>query len=202
MSEVLERLAETKGDASRYLPSDALTQRLNAFAAAPKENGRLEMIVRCPVSNQREILQTVHLSVEAGLPGDKWGAKSNPNPVSQLTVMRHDIADMIANGQSLALFGDNLFVNLDIAAANLPVGSRLQIGEAVIEVTPLPHDGCTKFKARFGADAFYFVNAKPTRHLNLRGICCRVVRAGNVEAGSAVRVVSRPAQTGELRFPA
>jgi MOSC domain-containing protein YiiM len=83
-------------------------------------------------------------------------------------------------------------VDLDISLGNLPIGSRLRAGEAVVEVTPMPHNGCAKFKGRFGADALFFVNARPTRHLNLRGIYWKVVEAGEVSVGDAIQVVSRP----------
>ena len=77
--------------------------------------------------------------------------------------MRHDVAALIANGQPLTLFGDNLFVDLDISTANLPSGTRLRVGEALVEVTPKPHNGCSKFEGRFGADALRFVAPAPTR---------------------------------------
>ena len=79
--------------------------------------------------------------------------------------MRRDVAELIANGQPLSVFGDNLFVEFDISAANLPAGTRLRVGEAVVEVTPLPHDGCRKFHGRFGQDALRFVQAPATRGL-------------------------------------
>ena len=105
--------------------------------------------------------------------------------------MQAGVAELVANGQSLALFGDNLFVDLDLSEVNLPVGSRLRVGGAVVEVTPMPHDGCRKFNQRFGSDALRFVNAKPTRHLNLRGVFWRVIEAGEIEAGSTIQVLSR-----------
>ena len=119
---------------------------------------------------------------------------ASPKPEAQLAVMRTDLAELIANGQSLALFGDNLLVEIDLSDANLPTGSRLRVGAAVVEVTPMPHNGCRKFDARFGSDALRFVNAKPTRHLNLRGVYWRVVEAGEVEVGSPIVVLSRPPQ--------
>ena len=106
--------------------------------------------------------------------------------------MQTGVAEMVANGQPLALFGDNLFVDLDLSVANLPIGSRLRVGGASVEVTPMPHEGCHKFNKRFGGDALRFVNIKPTRHLNLRGIYWRVIEAGEIEVGSTVQVLSRP----------
>lgn len=151
------------------------------------------MIIRRPKKDVREVLQRAQLTPEGGLPGDNWASKPSPDPTAQLTVMQLEVAELIANGQSLTLFGDNLIVELDLSVANLPIGSRLRVGSAVVEVTPMPHDGCSKFNARFGKDALCFVNEKPTRHLNLRGIYWRVIEAGEVEVGSPIQVLSRAA---------
>jgi MOSC domain-containing protein YiiM len=106
--------------------------------------------------------------------------------------MNRDVAELIAGGQHLTLFGDNLFVDLDVSAGNLPLGTRIRVGQAVVEVTPKPHNGCIKFKARFGQDALVFVQAKPTRDQNRRGIYWKVVEAGEAGGGDAVEVISRP----------
>ena len=193
MSEVLTRIEETRGDSTRHLSTAALDAGFRELPSAPKDSGRLAFIVRRPTKETREILQRARLSPEQGLPGDGWGSKPAPDPTAQLSIMEVGVAEVVANGQSLALFGDNLFVDLDLSVANLPIGSRLRVGGAVVEVTPMPHDGCHKFNARFGGDALRFVNTKPTRHLNLRGIFWRVIEAGEIEVGSPVQVLSRPA---------
>jgi hypothetical protein len=191
MSEVTTRIEQARGEAARHLSTPELEAGFRALPPAPTSSGRLAFIVRRPTKDAREVLPRARLSPEAGLPGDNWSHKPSPDPTAQLTVMQTGVAELIANGQSLALFGDNLFVDLDLSTANLPVGSRLRVGGAVVEVTPMPHDGCSKFNARFGNDALRFVNTKPTRHLNLRGIYWRVIEAGDIEVGSPVQVLSR-----------
>ena len=89
-----------------------------------------------------------------------------------------------------ALAGDQFFVDLDLARENLPAGTRLEMGSAVIEVTAVPHLGCRKFVARFGLEAMKFVNSRRGKKLCLRGINARVVKAGRVETGDAIRRVS------------
>jgi MOSC domain-containing protein YiiM len=133
----------------------------------------------------------VHLSPEDGVPGDGWSRRPPRKPEAQLAVMRRDVAELIANGQPLTLFGDNLIVDLDLSDTTLPAGSRLRVGEALVEVTPEPHNGCTKFQGRFGADALRWVQAKATRSLNLRGVYWRVLEAGHVQVGSAIEILSR-----------
>jgi len=109
--------------------------------------------------------------------------------------MQVDVAGLIANGQPLTLFGDNLFLDLDLSAANLPAGSRVRVGGATLEVTPKPHNGCRKFHARFGPEALRFVSKPDLRPRNFRGIYMRVVEPGEVALGDAVEVLARAAST-------
>jgi hypothetical protein len=180
------------GDPSAHQPLAQLEQRLRALAPAGADLGRLALIVRRHPDGARETLDRVGLSLQDGVPGDGWTRRPPRDPEAQLAVMRRDVAELIANGQALTLFGDNLFVDLDLSAANLPVGSRLRVGAALVEVTPKPHNGCHKFKARFGGDALRFVQQKPTRDQNLRGIYWRVAEPGEVAVGDEIRVLSRP----------
>src|SRR5262245_29911226 len=180
------------GDPSRHRPIAQLEGDLRTLPELPKDSGRLALNVRRPADGVRETPQSVRLTPEEGLPDDAWGRSSSRKIDAQLAVMRRDVAEIIANGQPLTLFGDGIFVDLDISTPNLPIGSRLRVGEAVIEVTPMPHNGCAKFKEKFGQDALLFVNAKPTRHLNLRGIYWKVIEAGEVSVGAEIRVISRP----------
>ena len=180
------------GDASRHLPLAEIKRRFDTLPQPPTDLGRLALIVRRRADGVHETLARVQLAPETGVPGDRWQRRLPLNPDAQLTVMRRDVAEIVANGQPIAIAGDNLFVELDISKANLPTGSRLRIGLAVVEVTPKPHNGCLKFKGRFGADALQFVNASETRDQNLRGVCCKVITAGEISRGASIQVLSRP----------
>jgi MOSC domain-containing protein YiiM len=109
--------------------------------------------------------------------------------------MEHDVARLIANGQPLELFGDQLFVELDLSRENLPTGTRVRIGTATVEVSPKPHNGCQKFRSRFGTDALRFVARADLRHRNFRGIYVRVVEDGDVRVNDPVEVIDRPADS-------
>lgn len=192
---ITELQVETSGQqnsSAPHLPLAQIEVGLRTLPEASKDAGRLTLIVRRRPDGSRETPERVLLTPEEGLSDDKWNRSLPRVPDMQLTVMRRDVAELIANGQPLTTFGDNLFVELDISAASLPIGSRLRVGAAVVEVTPQAHNGCAKFKARFGSDALHFVNAPPTRPLNLRGIYWKVIEPGEAGVGSAIQVLSRP----------
>ena len=187
--------SDSVGDPARFLTLSELEQRLSSLARAPGDRGRVALVVRRAEGGRREVLDQIRLSSDAGVMGDAWGRRPGRDPQMQIAVMQAAVADMIANGQPLTLFGDNLFLELDLSAANLPAGSRLRVGGAVLEVTPMPHNGCRKFQARFGHDALRFVSVMQLRHRNLRGIYMRVVEPGDVQPGDAVEVLARPRVT-------
>jgi len=166
-----------------------LEAAIDRIRAAPRDAGAIELIVRRPSAGEREVLEEAELALDAGVVGDRWGAGSR-NPENQMTVMSARAIAAIAERDRWALAGDQLFVDLDLAEANLPVGARLAVGSAVIEVTAKPHHGCGKFTARFGSDAARWVNAPVGRELRLRGIHARVVVAGRVRRGDQIAKVT------------
>jgi hypothetical protein len=172
-----------------------LEQSLDHIREAPADRGTVELIARRPAEDEREILAEAVLDAEVGLVGDTWIARGStrtpdgsPNLEAQLTVMNARVAAVIAaDRERWALTGDQLYVDFDISRGNLPAGSRVQIGTAVIEFSEAPHTGCSKFSGRFGVDALRFVNSPIGRELRLRGANCRVVVAGTVRPGDVIR---------------
>jgi len=171
---------------------ESLEERLEALPAAPRDRGRVALVVRKVEGGVRELPERVRLDPEQGIPGDAWGRRRQPHPEAQLAVMHLGIAELLANGQPVTLSGDNLYLDLDLSAANLPPGTRLRAGGSILEVTPKPHNGCSKFRARFGPDSILFASRADLRHRNLRGIYMRVVEAGDIGPGDTVEVLSRP----------
>ena len=183
---------------AQHLPPELLTAGLDHVRRSPTGEGVLELIVRRPAVDEREVVDTAELDVAVGLVGDNWArrgssstADGSANPEAQLTLMNHRCAALVAGSlDRVPLAGDQLYVDLDLSAARLPAGSRLAIGDAVIEITAKPHRGCEKFAARFGAEALRFVNVGAGMELNLRGRNTRVVVAGTIRRGDRVREVS------------
>ena len=171
-----------------------LEEGLDHVRAAPRDRGVLAMIVRRPQVGAREVLDEAELNLVEGLAGDTWRNRrstrtsdGSPHPDMQLNIIGARAVDLVAPDRSRwPLAGDQLVIDLDLSGANLPPGTRLAIGSAVIEVTAQPHTGCVKFVERFGAEAHQFVNSPVGRQLNLRGINARVVQAGTIRVGDGV----------------
>ncbi len=181
------------------------TQRSNAdleaglseVLASPQDQGQLVAIVIRPEENQRELPQAALLSPESGVEGDRWAVSTSlrlpdgrPDPRDQVSLMNSRVLRLIAgDDERMALAGDNLIVDLDLSEANLPVGQRLAVGDALLEITDVPHTGCGKFAQRFGPDARRWVNAPQHHALHLRGRYARVLNTGTVQVQDVIHKV-------------
>ena len=180
-----------------HLSTDQLEAGLDQIRESPLDSGTVELIVRRPAEDEREELAEGELTLEEGLVGDNWRARGSrhtadgsADPDTQLNVMNSRCVALLAgHPDRRALAGDQLYLDIDISTDNLPAGSRLSLGSAVIEITDQPHTGCAKFSKRFGADARKFVNSDEGRRLRLRGLNARVIQPGKVRPGDAVKKV-------------
>ena len=170
-----------------HLDLSVLEAGLDEIRRSPLDEGKVELIVRRPREGEREILAEAYLDLDGGLVGDDWLRRA-PSPLAQVAVMNARAVALLAHSRERwPLAGDQLYVDLNLGPANLPPGSRFEIGSAVLEVTTKPHRGCKKFAARFGLDALRFVNNEQAYALRLRGMYVRVVEGGVVRAGDPVR---------------
>ena len=183
----------------RQLSLAELEAALPGALGSPKDEGTLELIVRRPALGRRDVLDAADLDLVTGLVGDTWNIRASkrtpdgsPHPDMQITLMNSRVAAMIAGEITRwGLAGDQLYVDFDISAENVPSGTRLAIGMAIIEVTDQPHTGCAKFLKRFGVDATKFVNSPRGLSLHLRGINARVVVPGRIQKSDRIRKCER-----------
>lgn len=167
---------------------------LDGVRSAPADNGTIELIVRRPALGEREILEEAELSAQHGLVGDTWrerGSRHTPDgsaeAARQLTLMSVRALALVCDDRDRwPLAGDQLLVDLDISAANLPAGTRLQLGQAMVSISEERHTGCAKFRDRYGADAARFVTSPDGQALRLRGLNARVVQDGRIRAGDRI----------------
>jgi MOSC domain-containing protein YiiM len=183
--------------AEKNLTMEELEAGLDQIRNSPRDEGVLELIVRRPQIDEREVLEEAELHLAVGLVGDNWKERSSsrtldgsPHPDMQLNVMNaRAIALLAQHKDRWPLAGDQLFIDLDLSVDNLPAGTRLALGTAVIEVTNQPHTGCKKFVERFGLDALRFVSTPVGKQLNVRGINAKVVQPGAIRVGCMVKKI-------------
>ncbi len=170
---------------------EQLQQLHAASLPAPRERGRIDLLVVRSAPGRHETPATAEVTPAEGMVGDRWAKRWGwqRDVERQLTLMMTSVAQLVCDGQPLHLPGDNLLVTLELGAHALPAGSRLRAGSALLEVTKKPHKGCKKFLTRFGVDALAWVNDDAGRANRLRGINCRVLVAGTLRVGDVIERV-------------
>ena len=179
-----------------HLTTEQLEAGLEHIRQSPADGGSLLMIVRRPGTDEREVVEEADLDVDIGLVGDNWKARGSPrtpdgkaNPEAQITMMNSRLLTLLTQSEERwPLAGDQLVIDMDLSVDNLPPGTRLSIGSAVVEISAKPHTGCEKFEDRFGRDALRFISTPLGRGLRLRGVNTRVVRSGTIRVGDTATV--------------
>jgi len=179
----------------KHLSAADLEAGLDEIRDSPKDRSVLDLIVSRPEEDAREVMELADLHVEVGLVGDTWrdrpsvrSGDGKAHPDMQITMMNSRVAALVAQSKDRwPLAGDQLFVDLDLSKANVPPGTRISVGSAILEATDQPHTGCKKFAARFGVDALQFISTPTGRELQLRGINLKVVQGGEIRPGDAVK---------------
>ena len=181
----------------KHLTTAELEAALDHLRETPKDEGVVHLIVRRPEVDQREVLDEAELDTELGMIGDNWkvrGSRRTPDgsahPDMQINIMNSRVTALVAQDKDRwALAGDQLYIEMDLSKDNLPAGSRIAVGSAVLEVSPLPHTGCHKFVSRFGVEAMQFVNSETGKEMCLRGINARIIKGGTVKVGQTAKKV-------------
>ena len=181
----------------KHLTRQELEAALDHLRQAPKDDGVLQLIVCRPEVDARREMDQAELDPVKGLIGDNWIVRGSsrtpdgsPHPEMQINIMNARVTALVAQEKERwSLAGDQLYIDMDLSKENLPAGSRIQVGSAVLEVSHWPHTGCHKFVARFGLDAMKFVNSEVGKKLCLRGINAKVVQAGTVKIGHKVKKI-------------
>src|ERR1044072_1391243 len=181
----------------KHLTTAELEAALDHLRQTPKDDGVLHLIVARPDVDEREVLDEAELHVTDGLIGDNWkvrGSRKTPDgsahPEMQINIMNSRVTALVAQEKDRwPLAGDQLYIEMDLSKENLPAGSRIAVGSAVLEVSPLPHTGCHKFVARFGQEAMQFVNSDLGKQMCLRGINAKVGQGGIVKVGKTAKKI-------------
>jgi hypothetical protein len=168
-----------------------LEAQLDVILQAPADVGLIEMLVRRPDRDQREVVDSAKLDADHGLIGDDWSQRiyedGTPDKPTQLTLMNSRVADAVAvDRDRWPLAGDQIYVDMNLSVRNLPAGTRIRVGDAVVEISAVPHTGCKKFASRFGKDALRFANVGVGKENRFRGVNAFVVESGEVHTGDRI----------------
>jgi hypothetical protein len=178
-----------------------LTEALPHVLAAPKDEARVDGLCFRPGYNLREFPEELRLTRAEGVPGERWLTApwlrqddGSPHPGIQVSILSLRVMDLVWRDRQTTLHpGDTMVADLEMSLANLPDGSLLQAGSALLQVSGLFNDGCVKWKARYGADAKTWITAPGHPDLRLRGILCAIVQDGTVRVGDRLKVLRRGA---------
>ncbi|MCC6572631.1 MAG: MOSC domain-containing protein [Planctomycetes bacterium] len=124
-----------------------------------------------------------------GIEGDRKFGQSKTRQINVITQRSYPWFEQ-SFGRKLkapGAFGEQVVISDDIDLNWLPVGTKLSLGEAVIEIA-YGREPCLHMAGNLGADkAAYFVG-----HV---GVLCRVIKGGVVRVGDRVEVIAlQPAQ--------
>lgn len=174
--------------ASLHLSRDELEAGMSSISLSPQDGGTIEMLVVRPSEDERLTPPSVEISAARGVHGDHWSlGRYREYPDTQVAIINSRLLDLVSGGRDRwALAGDNIVADLDLGQLNLTPGQKLEMGSAVVEITDTPHEGCSKFAGRFGAQALRFVNVGQGKEMRLRGIYARVVQDGIVSVGDRI----------------
>jgi MOSC domain-containing protein YiiM len=195
MSQIKPSVAEKFAEhVAFHRPLAEIERAAAGMGSSPRDAGIVEMIVCRPAVDERRVLTEGMLHATHGLEGDSWETRGDDtldgsaDPLRQITVINSRVLASIAGDRDRwRLAGDQLIVDFDLSIDSLPAGSRLQVGQAVVEVTEPPHTGCAKFAGRFGAEALVWANGRQGRQRRRRGMHVRVLVSGTVRQGDTIR---------------
>ncbi len=162
--------------------------------AAPLSETVVETICYRPGFNKRIFPDVIRMTRANGVEGDY--EKSYPwlklpdgsaDPRNQVSLVPLRVLNLVWLDRVNTLHpGDALVADLNTSHENLPIGTLLQVGSAVIGVSDVWNEGCVKWKVRYGREAYDFVSAPEHEMLRLRGIYCWVEKDGEVRAGDKI----------------
>jgi hypothetical protein len=175
--------------------AEELAAALPGILAAPRDSGVARLLCSRPRPNARSFPQTLRFSSATGVAGDfehrrPWLklADGSPDPRNQVSIMNWQVLELVWRDRDTVPHpGDNIAVDMNLTEANLPVGTLLQAGTAILRVSDEPNDGCVKWKVRCGRAAYDWVTHPDHLPLRLRGLYCAVAQDGEMRLGDALR---------------
>lgn len=180
---------------AEFVTAEECVAALPKVMAAPKESGPVKGLCVRPALNQRSFPDRIRLTRAEGIPGDRWLTMpwlrlpdGRPDPQIQVSILQSRILDLVWRDRETVVHpGDPIIADMDLSESNLPVGTLLRAGTAVLKVSQEPNLGCAKWKVRYGAPSLDWIKQHP--QLRLRGVLCSVEEDGEVGLGDRIVVM-------------
>ncbi|MCP5075142.1 MAG: hypothetical protein GY947_17850 [Rhodobacteraceae bacterium] len=177
-------------DGMSHVTAADLDAALPEILAAPKQ-GKIEILCRRPDFSQRDFRPTLRLTVAGGIENERWLKHpwltlpdGSPDPRIQVSILSLRMLDMCWRDRDNVIYpGDTIITDMDLAEENLPVGQRLLVGGAVLEVSDKFNNACAKWKKRHGRASYDWINRPEFRRYRLRGVLCKIVQDGVICKG-------------------
>lgn len=173
---------------------DQLNAAIPHILSAPKDEAAIDILCQRPNFGERLYPDSLEVSPEAGIKDERWLKHpwstlddGSPDPRIQISILPRRVFDLVV--QDKIHPGDTIVADIDTSFDNLPVGQRLEIGTAEIEVTDLFNDGCVKWKVRYGADAKKWLVLPEHLKYRLRGVLCKITKAGVIHKTDVIRKI-------------
>lgn len=186
-----------------HATAEDLARALPHVLAAPKAASSVACLCFRPGYNQRRFPERLNLTRAQGIPGERWLTApwlrlpdGSPDPRIQVSLLPLRVLETVWRDRDATPHpGDTIVCDLDMSGANLPAGSLLQVGTAVLRVSDVFNDACVKWKLRYGSAAKDWITAPGHPPLRLRGILCSIERDGEVRLGDPItRLAGRSGQ--------
>ena len=126
-----------------FATNETLMAAMPHILDAPKTSGEISQLCHRPAFNKREFPNQLTLTRDKGIFGDRWltqpwlrRADNSPDPRIQVSVLSRRVLDtVLTDPENMVHPGDPIIADLDLSFENLPVGSLLRAGTAVIRVS-------------------------------------------------------------------
>lgn len=182
-------------DAQTFASLQYLQAKRDWVLQAPKDNAPIFTLCVRPEEGQREFVETIAFDPDQGIVGDRWIRKTwmhlpdgRPDPRIQVCILGSRVLQLIRpEGANMIYPGDNIIADMDFSEANLPIGQKLQIGTAIIEVSDVFNTACSKWNERHGPDSLKWINLPENKPHRLRGILAQVIQAGTATLEDTIK---------------
>ncbi|WP_211341121.1 hypothetical protein [Paracoccus methylarcula] len=188
----------------RHPPLRDLMAAMPHICSAPRDDAPIRYLCQRPDFGQRVFVDRLHLTVDQGIPGERWLRHpwlrlpdGRPDPAIQVSILPSRVCDLVWQpGDAAPHPGDPIVADLDTSLDNLPPGSLIEAGSAVLQVSAVFNTACVKWRSRYGEDAYRWINMEDHPRLRLRGILCAVVRDGVVTMADRLKLLRRGDEAG------